>query len=417
MKSQNTNSTGPTLDRRCLLGGASVATAATALSAPGHARFQNGGGRDVYVQIFLRGGLDGLSALVPHGDANYYTARPTLAIAAPGQVDGAIDLDGFFGLNPNLAPLMVPYANGDLAFVHAVGLTDTTRSHFDAYNRLEYGTPDAAMATKGWLTRFLEQVDAPESGLLRGVSADRLLPLSMSRADRCQAVPDFEHFFLPGPAATVDDRINKLRSMYQRAPAPLGVSATQTFDSLEVVDAIDFANYVPSNAAQYPDTLLGIRMAHIACLIKANVGIELAHVDFESFDHHMGQEPLDGPLAEKLTELSQALEAFYLDLTDLRDQVTVACLSEFGRTVAENDSRGTDHGRGGVMMLMGGGINGGQVVAHWPGLAPANLDDGDLAVTIDYRDVLGEILTERLGATDLSTIFPGHTFTTQGLTV
>jgi uncharacterized protein (DUF1501 family) len=252
---------------------------------------------------------------------------------------------------------------------------------------------------------------------LRGVSAGHLLPLSLAGAPRSQPIPAFGNYVFPGNPATAQDRLYKLQGMYAGEPPPLGPSAINTLETIDLMDTIPFGAYTPAGGAQYPDTIFGNRMRNIAALIKADVGIEVIHIDFGSWDHHVQQGPLDGDLAAKIDELARSLEAFYLDLLAMIGEVTLVCLSEFGRKVEENSSLGTDHGHGNVMMMMGGGIQGGQVFADWPGLAPAQLNFGDLAVTMDYRDLLGEILTQRLGATDLGAIFPEHTFTTHGVTV
>jgi uncharacterized protein (DUF1501 family) len=230
-------------------------------------------------------------------------------------------------------------------------------------------------------------------------------------------IADFANFAFPGNPATVVARVQKLTSMYAATPAPVGPAALNTFDAIDLMATIDFAGYAPSNGAQYPNTQLGSRLREIAALIKADIGVETINVDFHSWDLHAQLGPLDGNMAIMLDELSRSLEAFYLDMGSGIDGVSLVCLSEFGRRVEENSSLGLDHGHGAVMILMGGHMQGGQVFADWPGLAPAQLDQGDLAVTIDYRDILGEILTRRLGATDLTTIFPQHSFTTYGVTV
>ena len=407
--------------RRQVLGGASIATASTFLSTKPAARsfLGNGGGNDVFIQVFLRGAMDGLTTVAPYGDVDLYNARPTLAIQPPGQTNGAVDLDGFFGLAPAAAPLMTPFQAGHLAFVHASGSTDPTRSHFDAFARMEFGTPNMppGSLTNGWLARYLLQAAGPGQSVLRGVGAGDLLPFSFAGAPNVLPIPEFDNFAFPGNPATIDIRVDKLTEMYGGIAPPVGPAALNTFDSIDLMATVDFAGYVPANGAAYPNTELGIRMRNIAAAIKADIGIEVINVDIGGWDHHAQQGPLNGIMAQMLNDLSLSLEAFYLDMGTGMDGVTLCCISEFGRRVEENSSQGTDHGHGNAMILMGGHIAGGQVIANWPGLAPAQLDDGDLAITIDYRDVLGEILSQRLGATDLTAIFPGHTFTTHGVTV
>ena len=421
----NARSRSSALSRRQLLGGSSTLAAAallgdTAQAAPrAFFRRAGGSGRDVYVQVFLRGGMDGLTTLVPHGDDAYYAARPNLAVPPPGASDGALDLDGFFGLAPAAAPLFAPYQAGHLAFVHAAGSTDPTRSHFDGFARMEFGAPNMppGSVSDGWFARYLHQTSGPASGELRAVAAGDIPPLTLAGAPRSLPIPDFASFLFPGRASTAAQRVDHLTRAYAAAGAPLGPAALDTFASIELVASVDFAGYVPANGAVYPATELGRRLRDAAALIKADVGVEGITIDLGGWDLHAALGPLDGAMARLLDELARSIEAFHRDVIGVIDHVALVCLSEFGRRVAENSSLGTDHGHGNAMILLGGGIAGGQVIADWPGLAPGQLDEGDLAVTIDYRDVLGEILARRMGATDLGAIFPQHAFTTHGVTL
>jgi uncharacterized protein (DUF1501 family) len=416
--------TRPGFSRRQVLGGSAVAAAAL-LGRQAQARAlvrppAGGTQRDVLVVVFLRGAMDGLATVVPYGDPDYYVHRPTLAIAPPGEPDGALDLDGFFGLAPAAAPLLTPYASGHLAFVHASGSIDPTRSHFDGFLRMEFGDPSLPVGTvsDGWLARYLHQTTSLATGELRAVMAGSFLPLSLRGAPKSLPIPDFGNFRFPGDPATAQQRVDVLGQRYALSPAPVGPSALSTFASIELMAGIDFAGYVPENGAQYPATGLGFQMRNNAALIKADVGVEAITVDYGGWDLHATLGPIDGPMAYLLDDLARALEAFYTDLGPAIDRVTVVCLSEFGRRVAENASLGTDHGHGNAMIVMGGHVNGGQVIADWPGLAPGELDSGlDLAITIDYRDILGEILAQRMAAPDIGAIFPQHSFVTHGITV
>jgi len=408
--------------RRQVLGGSSALAAAGLLgnrpSAAPRAFFgAGGGGGTVFVQIFLRGAMDGLTTVVPHAEGAYYAARPGLAVPPPGQPGGAVDLDGFFGLAPAAAPLLTPFLAGDLAFVHASGSTDPTRSHFDAFARMEFGEPNLppGTTTGGWLGRFLQQTTP--GGVLRAIGAGDILPLTLAGAPGALPIPDFDNFLFPGNPSTAQARVDVLSQAYANKPAPVGPAALGTFASIDLMDLVDFAGYSPANGAQYPQTELGLRMRNIAALIKAGLGVEAITVDFGSWDHHASQGPLNGTMALMLDELARSIEAFHADMQAMLGQVVLVAVSEFGRRLEENSSQGTDHGHGNVMMVLGDGIAGGQVLANWPGLAPGQLDQGDLAVTIDYRDILGEILGQLLGATDLAAIFPQHTFTTHGITV
>jgi len=409
--------------RRQVLGGSTALAAASVLSSRAKAMPRaffgptSGSGRDVYVQIFLRGAMDGLTTLVPHGDGDLYVNRPTLAVPAPGQPGGAIDLDGFFGLAPAAAPLLTPYNNGHLAFVHACGSTDPTRSHFDAFARMEFGDPNLppGQVTSGWIARYLNQVT--ECGLLRGVANGDIAPLSFAGAPRSLPVGDMANFSFPGNPGTAQARTNRMVTMYDDEPLPVGEGALNTFASINLMSQIDFAGYMPVNGAMYPNTILGTQMRNTAALIKAGQGVEIITLDVGGWDLHANLGPASGAMASLLDELTSSLEAFYLDMLAQIGDVVVVVQSEFGRRVAENASAGVDHGHGNVMMAMGGGINGGQVLGAWPGLAPGQLDSGDLAITTDYRDIMGEILSVRCGVTDLAALFPAHTFTTHGITV
>jgi len=410
------------LSRRGLLGGSSALAAALlgSRAAAEHGLFvgRRGARRPVFVQLFLRGAMDGLTTVVPHGDGDYYAARPNLAVPRPGVPGGALDLDGFFGLAPAAAPLLTPYRNGHLAIVHAAGSPDPTRSHFDSFARVELGYPNLAPGTvsDGWLTRALAASAGSAAGPLRAVGAGDLLPLTLQGAPATLPIADLAGFRFPGRAATADARVAALAASYAGERAPVGPSALGTFAAIELLAGVDLAAHVPANGAVYPPTELGTRLRHVAALIQADLGVEAITLDFGGWDLHAGLGPLDGQMAALLAELTGALEAFYLDLLGHLDRYVLVCLSEFGRRVAENASLGLDHGHGNALLVLGGGIHGGRVLADWPGLAPAALDSGDLAITSDYRDVLGELLVERLGIADLSAIFPGHAYAPLGLT-
>jgi uncharacterized protein (DUF1501 family) len=413
MKPEIRNST---LTRRTLLATSTTAAAAAAL-AP-RARAAGGGARPVLVQIFLRGAMDGLTTVVPHGDGDLYTWRPTLAIQPPGNPNGALDLDGFFGLAPAAAPLLTPYSSGHLAIVHASGSIDPTRSHFEAFVRMEYGDPALPLGTvdNGWITRYLAATAGSAVSPLRAIGASNLLPYTLSGATNSLPIPDFENFAFPGRPATAQLRVDGISQTYGRRKAPVGPAAEDTLASILILNGIDFAGYVPANGAAYPATVLGERMKTIAALIKAGTGVEAITVDVEGWDLHAELGPITGSMAGLLDDLTRSIEAFYLDMLTNLDDYVLVCLSEFGRRVEENASAGTDHGHGNAMFLLGGHVAGGQVHANWPGLSVSDLDNGDLAITTDYRDVLGEILLERLGV-DPTPIFPLHPFTFPGLIV
>lgn len=414
------------LSRRGFLGASAAAGAAT-MAMPGMAFAARPGlTRPTLVSVFLRGALDGLSAVVPYGDPELYGTggspgpRPGLAIQPPGATSGAIDLDGFFGLNPNAAGLLTPFAANNLAIVHALGSTDPSRSHFSAMRSMETGTPDSpgtATTTSGWLARHLQVVSPAGSGSFRGLAVGDLLPRLMAEAPASLPVPDPGNFDLPGNPASGPARRAALEGSYGAATPPLSFAAQNSFAAIDELGAVDFAGYVPANGAVYPASKFGNALRSTAALIKADIGLEVSHYDYGGWDHHNSQGPLAGTLADMLSDLSAALEAFHLDMLGLEDRYLLFGNSEFGRRVAENGSAGTDHGSGGVMFVMGHRVQGGTVHGAWPTLNPAMLDEGDLPVTTDYRNVIAEILSAGLGGSDLPYVFEGFTPSPAGVVV
>lgn len=370
-----------------------------------------GGPRDVLVQVFLRGGMDGLTTCVPHGDGELYAARPNLAVPPPGATDGALDLDGFFGLAPSAKGLMTPYSNGHLAIVHAAGSTDPTRSHFDAFKAMESGYPEQnyTQVEDGWLARHLVAASPAIAPPLRAVALADTMPQHLQGAPDSLPIADAEAFAFPGKAYSAEIRRRVIQRMYQGATSPLDAAAESTIETLDLFEGIDFAGYAPGGGASYPDSPFGTRLKQTAALIKAEVGLEAVSIDYGGWDHHNQLGPIDGTMAGMLAGLANSIEAFYLDMRHHLDSVTLVVVSEFGRRVAENGSLGADHGHGNCMFVLGGHVLGGQVYGAWPTLAPAALDDGDLAITTDYRDVLGEVLTKRMSTPDLGLVFPNHT--------
>lgn len=366
---------------------------------------------DVLVNIFLRGGLDGLCAVVPFGEGRgYYDARPTQAIAEPGRGDEtALDLDGFFGLHPVLAPLLEPYSAGDLAIVHATGLTNDTRSHFDAMLHMEYGTPSSKTTGTGWIGRHLQSAAWQNDSPFRAVGMGTMVQASLRGAVTPLALRSIADFHFRGREDEMR-RIQNTLAMLYTIDAPtngLDAQAAKVFDTVALLERINPAGYRPDGGAQYPETDFGMALRQVAQLIKADVGLEVACVDLGGWDTHENQGTLDGEFAFLLTEFAEGLAAFYADLGQRMNGVSLVAMSEFGRTLQENASYGTDHGHGNVMFLLGGGINGGQVYSDWPTLAPNRLADGDLAITTDYRDVLAEVITRRVGNERVDEVFPG----------
>jgi uncharacterized protein (DUF1501 family) len=363
--------------------------------------------------------MDALTACVPYGDAQLYVARPTLAVPPPGQTDGAIDLDGYFGLAPSAGSLLTPWNAGHLAIVHACGSTDPSRSHFEAQYFMETATPDMGPTniSSGWLARWLENSTAVGAGDFRAMSLGALLPRTLIGAPAALPVPDPTSFVFPGAQQSAPMRRATIETMYATAGEPLGGAAASSLATIDLLATVDFENYVPENGAVYENLPFARGLRSVAAILKANLGLEVAHLDFQGWDHHSAMGPINGTLAGMLGELSRALEAFYLDMLGSIQQTVVVVQSEFGRRIAENGSDGTDHGHGGCMLVMGGHMAGGQVLTQWPGLI--NTGNGDLSITIDYRDILAEILEQRLGATpvQLDEIFPNHARTSWGITV
>lgn len=372
--------------------------------------------RDVLVSIFLRGGADALSLCVPYAEPNYYRLRPSLAIQPPdaGGAGRAIRLDGRFGFPPAFAALMPAYTNRDLLVVHACGLPITTRSHFEAMHYMEVGQdePPAQLFT-GWLGRHL-QATAPtaQSGVLRAVGIGFGLQRTLVGAPKTLPIGDLADFGLEGAPATQNERELALANMYRRFEEPLESAARTTFDTIALLDRIGFDGYRPAGGAEYPAGEFGHALRTTAALIKAEVGVEAIAIDLGGWDTHDDQGPADGSLHFLMQSFAQALGAFHADLeADSVSNVTTVTSSEFGRNVFENGSRGTDHGHGGLMMVMGAGIRGGRVLTDWPGLENDQLYEGqDLKITIDYRDILTEILTQRLDNANFRSVFSDPSF-------
>jgi uncharacterized protein (DUF1501 family) len=380
---------------------------------------ETGGTRNkVLVAIFQRGAVDGLNVVVPFGEKRYYELRPSIAIpapkgfsaATPGSVaaENAIDLDGFFGLHPALAPLKPLYDSGHLAIVHAAGSPDTSRSHFDAQDYMESGTPGRKSTSDGWLNRALTSVGDAANSPVRAVSVGPELARSLRGKNAAVAINSLAEF-------QIRDSIGAsvFESMYSATPDKnLSHAARDTFEAVRIVQSIQKRTYRPTGGAQYPGGRLGPALQQIAQLIKADVGLQVAFTDVGGWDTHAneaGPTPASGQLANLLGNFSRALTAFYQDLGDRMADVAVVTMSEFGRTVRENGNRGTDHGHANVMMVLGGNIRGGKVYGDWPGLEQGQLfENRDLAVTTDFRDVLGELVVRHLGNSNIREVFPGY---------
>ncbi len=366
--------------------------------------------RRVLVAIFQRGAVDGLSMVPPWGDPAYGRSRPTIALAPPrrGESERAIDLDGFFALHPALAPLLPLWREHALAVVHACGSPDPTRSHFDAQDYMETGTPGVKSTADGWLARALRA--RPESpSPLRAVALGPILPRSLRgevAAVALQSLADFRVRPTAGP-----DGQRGFEALYAQGVRDLlHGTGRETFAAVRTVERVQAAAPGPAHGAQYPPGRLGQALRQIAQLIRADVGLEVAFTDVGGWDTHVVQGNERGVLASRLNEFALALAAFARDLGDRLADVLVLTMSEFGRTVAENGTRGTDHGHATAMLVLGGGVRGGRVWGRWPGLAPERLFEGrDLAVTTDFRTLFSEVAVRHLGVPPGTPLFPGFT--------
>jgi uncharacterized protein (DUF1501 family) len=362
------------------------------------------------IAIFQRGAVDGLSVIVPFGDSDYYRVRPSIAIARPRSGDaGAIDLDGFFGLNPRLGPLRPLWDNRALAVIHACGSPDATRSHFDAQDYMETATPGVKSTADGWLNRYLQtrrEAAARPATPFRAVALTAQLPRTLQGTAPALAMNQISRFGIRGtPTAGAS-----FEAQYAAAADQiLNGTGREAFDAMRMLKVSDPASYQPENGADYPRSPFGQALKQIGQLTKADVGLEVAFADVGGWDTHVNQGSSQGQLAARLDDFSRALAALVTDLGSRMADIVVLTMSEFGRAVAENGNRGTDHGHGNAMLVFGGGVRGGKVYGRWPGLAPDRRYDGrDLAVTTDFRDVFGEIVVRHLGVADPRPIFPGY---------
>jgi uncharacterized protein (DUF1501 family) len=368
-------------------------------------------GKKQFVVLFQRGAADGLNIVVPFGEPNYYRLRPSIAIPQPRRSgnDAAIDLDGFFGLHPSLAPLEPLYHNNQLAIVHAAGSPDPTRSHFDAQDFMESGTPGVKATEDGWLNRAIQTIEENASPF-RAVAMGPNLPRMLQGSASAIALPDLKQFkVMPQWAASAAAVQGGFEAMYaQTVDHALHGTGTETFEAIDMLRKVDPGKYKPENGAQYPASRLGQSLQQIGQLLKANIGVEVLFVDCGGWDNHVNEGGVQGQLSNLLKDLGAGLAAFHRDMGDRMQDVVVLTMSEFGRTAKENGNRGTDHGHANCMFVMGGDVKGGKVHGRWPGLSDHQLNEGrDLALITDFRLVVGEILTRHLTVTDLKAVFPG----------
>jgi uncharacterized protein (DUF1501 family) len=368
--------------------------------------------RKLLIVVFQRGAVDGLNMVVPFGDGDYYRARPTIAIARPGTADGAINLDGFFGLHPRMSALKPFWDNKALAIVHASGSHDTTRSHFDAQDYMESATPGIKSTKDGWLNRYLSGSGIRDQGSggspLRGIALTKQMPRSLQGAAPALAIGSTEAFTVADMSARTS--FEDLYAAAQQDKALRG-TAGEAFDAMKTLAKKTAGAYRPANGVAYPRSPFGQAMQEIARLAKSDVGLEIAFAESTNWDHHVNEGAAQGLIANRLDDFSRGIAALAYDLGDRMADTIILTMSEFGRAVAENGSRGTDHGHGNAMFVIGGSVNGGHVYGKWPGLAVNDRFEGrDLAITTDFRDVFGEVVAKHLGADRKTTtkVLPGY---------
>jgi uncharacterized protein (DUF1501 family) len=365
--------------------------------------------RRVLVTIFQRGAVDGLNMIVPFGDREYYNARPSIAIARPGSgAEAAVDLDGFFGLHPRMAQLKPLFDARDLAIVHACGSHDETRSHFDAQDYMETATPGMKSTQTGWLNRYLHAKEHEKATPFRAVALAPQLPRALQGLAPALAIGQIGQFGIRAGQATEMVQSSFESEYAAAANGLLHKTGREAFDAIKMLKEADPAKYSPENGAEYPRTGYGEALKQIAQLIKADVGLEVAFAESGNWDHHVNEGAALGQIANRLDDFSRGIAALVRDLGPRMADVVILTMSEFGRAVAENGNRGTDHGHGNAMMVIGGGVRGGKVYGRWPGLAREQRYEGrDLAITTDFRAVFSEVVSGHLGLGDTRSVFPG----------
>jgi uncharacterized protein (DUF1501 family) len=367
--------------------------------------------RKVLITIFQRGAVDGLNMVVPFGEKEYYASRPSIAVPKPNVADGAVDLDGFFGLHPRLAPLKPLWDSRQLAIVHASGSPDGTRSHFDAQDYMESGTPGVKSTQDGWLNRYLHAREHADATPFRAVALAPQLPRMLQGVEPALAMSQIGQFGIRAGQATEMLQTSFESEYAAAADKILNRTGGQAFDAVRMLKSADPSKYQPENGAEYPRTGYGDALRQIAQLVKADVGLEIAFAEAGGWDTHVNQGASVGQLAQRLNDFGQGIAALARDLGDRMEDVVILTMSEFGRAVAENGNRGTDHGHGNAMFIVGAqNIRGGKVYGRWPGLAREQRYEGrDLAVTTDFRSVFAEVVRGHLGVADTKGIFPGFT--------
>jgi uncharacterized protein (DUF1501 family) len=374
----------------------------------------NGNARGrVLIVLFQRGAADALNVVVPFGEANYYRMRPTIAVPRPasGAANTAIDLDGFFGLHPSLAPLKPLWDDGILAPVHAVGSPSNTRSHFDAQDYMESGTPDNKGTRSGWLNRYLavkgtcDECHLPGNGAFRAVAMTPQTPRILEGTSPTIAMNSLDEFTVRSTGSQAES----IEALYRTGSADVVHAAGgEMFEAIRILRSANPRQYAPQNGAEYPRSPFGQHLRQIAQLIKADVGLEIAFADVGGWDTHVNQGGATGQLAQRLGDFAQSIAALVTDLGPRMSDVAILTMSEFGRTAHQNGNGGTDHGHATAMFVIGGDVKGRKVHGKWPGLEQEQLNEGrDLALTTDFRSVFSEVAFKHLGAARMDAVFPG----------
>jgi uncharacterized protein (DUF1501 family) len=370
------------------------------------------GRKKILITIFQRGAVDGLNVVVPYGDSEYYNLRSSIAVPKPGATDGAVDLDGHFGLHPSLKPFEAFWKSGQLAVMHSVGSPDNTRSHFDAQDYMESGTPGNKGTRDGWLNRVLQTEDEKDASPFRAVSMTTQIPRSLIGRAPTVAVTNLADFSIQAGAYSKSVQGGFEDIWQQNAKDNLGQTGKETFEAVNFLKQANPSQFKPENGAVYPNTTFGRSLHQIAQLIKANVGLEIAFTDTGNdlkWDTHANEGGARGQLANYLRDFGASIAALAMDLGQKMDDVVILTMSEFGRTARQNGTGGTDHGHGNAMFLIGNSVKGGKVYGDFKGLKSDQLYEGrDLDVTTDFRDVFAEISTRHLGNRNVDKIFPGY---------
>lgn len=367
----------------------------------------------IIIAIFQRGAADGISMVVPFGDRSYYSVRPQIAIPEPksGTSETALDLDGFFALHPSLASFKPIYDEGHLAVVHAVGSPDNTRSHFDAQDYMESGTPGLKSTYDGWLNRYLRSRRAANATPFRAVAFSPNMPRTLMGSAPAIAMTNIAEFGVRSSSGG-NQVAQGFEALYSASGDLLGGTGKETFEAVKMLKRANPLQYQPANNAIYPRSAFGRSLLQIAQLIKANIGLEVAFADVSGWDTHRNQGNARGQLANLLQDFGQGITALYRDMGDRMRNIVILSMTEFGRTIRQNGSGGTDHGHSSCLFVAGGPVKGGKVYGKWPGLATEQLYEGrDLALTTDFRDVFAEVAAVHMGATNLNSIFPGFSST------